>query len=197
MGICREFYYELNQGELRLCPNQEKVGNCLARVVDVLWGALQCEGQDSLAKTDLVERICMAGGPSRKTLENTLSTATRAKHPEVCRAGRGRYKLAPRIVDSLKGCIVNGKEQGKNLGRESDLSSSRQVPMGSSGMTEKFPVGINGKSPERSPGLRSGQVPSRVACTPFTEVLIPGLELVELRRPPVTTVGSAWDAEPA
>ncbi len=197
MGICREFYYELNQGELRLCPNQEKVGNCLARVVDVLWGALRCEGQDSLAKTDLVERICMAGGPSRKTLENTLSTATRAKHPEVCRAGRGRYKLAPRIVESLKGCILDGKEQGQNVVRDSDLSSSRQVPMGSSGKTEKFPVGINGKSSERSAGLRSGQVPSRVACTPFTEALIPGLELVELRRPPVTPVGSAWDAEPA
>jgi hypothetical protein len=113
MGICREFYYELNQGELRLCPNQEKVGNCLGRVVDVLWGALQCEGQDSLAKAELVERICMAGGASRKTLENTLSTATRAKHPEVCRAGRGRYKLAPRVADALKGCTVNGKEQAK------------------------------------------------------------------------------------
>jgi hypothetical protein len=193
MGATREFYYELNQGELRLCPNQEKVGNCLARVVDVLWGALQCEGQDSLAKTDLVERICMAGGPSRKTLENTLSTATRGKHPEVCRAGRGRYKLAPRIVDSLKGCILNGKEQGQNVVRDSDLSSSRQVPGGKFWEDEKFPVGINGKSPERSAGLRSGQVPSQRACTPFKEVAFSGLELVELKREPVTA-GSGADA---
>ncbi len=31
----------------------------------------------------------------------------------------------------------------------------------------------------------------------YQAVAIPGLELVELRRPPATTVGSAWDAEPA
>jgi hypothetical protein len=192
MGTCREFYYELNQGELRLCPNQEKVGNCLDRVVDVLWGALQCEGQDSLAKTELVKRICMAGGPSRKTLENTLSTATRAKHPEVCRAGRGRYKLAPRIVDALKGCILNGKEHGQNVVRDSDLSSSRQVPMGSSRKTEKFPVGINGKSPNPSCGLTFTHVPSRVTCTPYEAVPIPGMELVELVRVP--PAGSGADA---
>ena len=59
MGPTRDFYYELNQGELRLCPNQEKVGNCLERVVDVLWGALRCErrpgftGQDRPCGTDL------------------------------------------------------------------------------------------------------------------------------------------------
>jgi hypothetical protein len=197
MGPTREFYYELNQGELKLCPNQEKVGNCLARVVDVLMGALQLEGHQSLSKADLQDRICMAGGPSRKTLDNTLSTATRAKHPEVCRAGRGRYRLAPRIADSLKGCIVNGKEQGQNPVIERDLSSSRQVPMGTSGKSENFPVGINGKSPNCSAGLRSDQVPSRNACTPYQEVAIPGMELVALRRTPAALVGSAWDAEPA
>ena len=31
----------------------------------------------------------------------------------------------------------------------------------------------------------------------YQAVAIPGLELVELRRPPATAVGSAWDAEPA
>jgi len=191
MGICREFYYELNNGELNLCPNQEKVGNCLARVVDELWGALQCEGQQTLAKTDLVERICMAGGPSRKTLENTLSTATRAKHPEVCRAGRGRYKLAPRIVDSLKGCIVNGKEQGKNPVRESDFSSSRQVPMGTARDRMFFPWENNGKSAEPLPGHPSEQIPSHSACTPIKGQRIPGLEIVELHR---ASNGSGFDA---
>ena len=193
MGIDRDFYYELNQGELKLCPNQEKVGNCLARVVDVLWGAWQCEGQDSLAKADLVERICMAGGPSRKTLENTLSTATRAKHPEVCRAGRGRYKLAPRIADSLKVCMVNGKEQGKTQAREGDLSTSRQIPMGSSGKSEKFPVGNDGKSANSSPSVPSEQIPSQAACTPYRESHIPGLQLVEITPP--SRMGSAWDSE--
>ena len=185
MGTTREFYYELNQGDLKLCPNQEKVGNCLDRVVDVLMGAWQLEGQQSLSRADLQERICMAGGPSRKTLDNTLTTATRAKHPEVCRASRGRYRLAPRIADSLKGCILNGKEQGQNPVIERDLSSSRQVPMGTSGKSENFPVGINGKLPNPSAGLRSGHVPSRNACTPYQEVAIPGMELVELKRAPV------------
>jgi hypothetical protein len=183
MGPTREFYYELNQGELKLCPNQEKVSNCLARVVDVLMGAWQLEGQQSLAKADLVERICMAGGPSRKTLENTLSSATRAKHPEVCRAGRGRYKLAPRIADALKGCLLNGKEEDPIPVTDSDFSSSRQVPMGTSGKSENFPVGSNGKSPEPNEGRPSGQVPSQNGCTPFKEVAIPGMELVELIRP--------------
>jgi len=36
-----------------------------------------------------------------------------------------------------------------------------------------------------------GDIPAR------GQVLIPGLELMELKRAPVTTVGSAWDAEPA
>lgn len=192
MGPTREFFYELSQGELRLCPNQEKVGNCLERVVDVLWGALRCEGQDSLAKTDLVERICMTGGPSRKTLDNTLTTATRAKHPEICRAGRGRYKLAPRVADALKGCLLNGKEEGQNPVLDSDISSSRQVPMGSSGSSQKFPRENVGKLPNGCQGRRSGHVPSRNAYTSIREITTDGLELVELIRPPVPT-GSSWD----
>ena len=189
MGACREFYYELNHGELKLCPNQEQVGNCLSRVVDVLLDAWRLEGQKSLAKSDLVERICMHGGPSRKTLDNTLTTATRAKHPMVCRAARGRYKLAPRLADPLKGCILNGKEEGQNLVRDRDLSTSRQVPMGSSGKTEKFPVGINGKSPDRSPGLAFTHVPSQSTCTPYEVAALPGLEPRDPR-----FEGSGWDA---
>jgi len=192
MGPTRDFYYELNQGELRLCPNQEKVGNCLERVVDVLWGALRCEGQDSLAKTDLVERICMTGGPSRKTLDNTLTTATRAKHPEICRAGRGRYKLAPRIADSLKGCLFNGKEEGKKQVRDSDLLTSRQVPMGTSVNSKNFPWEKDGKLPNACQVKRSGHLPSRNVCTSIREIATDGLGLVELIRQPVPT-GSSWD----
>ena len=195
MGICREFYYELNQGELKLSPNQERVGNCLARVVDVLMGAMQLEGQASLTKAELTERICMTGGPSRKTLDNTLTTATRAKHPEVCRAGRGRYKLAPRIAEALKGCILNGKEEGQNPVLDSDLSSSRQIPMGSSGSSQKFPRENVGKLPNACQSKRSGHVPSRNACASIREIATDGLELVELVRPaaPAPPTGSAWD----
>jgi len=194
MGPTREFHYELNQGELRLCPNQERVGNCLARVVDVLMGAMQLEGLASLTKAELVERICMAGGPSRKTLDNSLTTATRAKHPEVCRAGRGNYKLAPRIAESLKGCLLNGKEEGQKPVVDSDLSSSRQVPMGSSGSSQKFPREYVGKLPNACQGKRSGHVPSRNACTSIREIATDDLELVEVIRPPVPT-GSSWDTE--
>ena len=193
MGICREFYYELNQGQLQLSPNQEKVGNCLARVVDVLMGAWQLQGQESLAKADLVERICNHGGPSRKTLENSLSTATRAKHPEICRAGRGRYKLAPRIADSLKGCILNGKEEGQIAVVESDHLTTRQVPMGSSLEPGNFPAGSNGKSPECSDANRSTHVPSQSECTPYGEGIIPGLDLAGMKTTLPGSVGSSWD----
>ena len=180
MGPTREFFYELNHGQLNLCQNQEKVGNCLARVVDVLMGAWQLQGEESLAKADLVERICNHGGPSRKTLENTLSAATRAKHPEICRAGRGRYKLAPRMADALKGCILNGKEEGQIPVVDSDLLTTRQVPMGSSCELANFPMGSNGKSPERSDTNRSNHVPSQSACTPFTDAVVTGLDLAEV-----------------
>jgi len=69
--------------------------------------------------------------------------------------------------------------------------------MGTSGKSENFPVGINGKSSNPSHGMESGQVPSHFACTPYQEVAIPGMELVELKRPPAATVGSAWDTQPA
>jgi len=101
------------------------------------------------------------------------------------------------MADALKGCLLNGKEEGQTPVIERDLSSSRQVPMGTSGKSENFPVGINGKSSNPSHGVESGQVPSHFACTPYQEVAIPGLELVERKRTPAAAVGSAWDAEPA
>lgn len=190
MGPCREFFYELKHGELALCPNQEQVGNCLTRVIEVLKGAWQLKGEQSLAKADLIERICMAGGPSRKTLENTLSTATRAKHPQICNAGRGRYKLAPRISDSLRGCTVNGKEQSQNPVPDKDLSSSRQLPVGSSDSPNKFPREKVGNSPSPSHHKRSGEIPSRSTCTPYGQLpfTMSDVKLVELPTP-----GSGWD----
>jgi len=194
MGPTREFYYELSQGELRLCPNQDKVGNCLDRVVEVLTGAWQMQGQASLSKADLVERICMTGGPSRKTLDNTLSAATRAKHPQVCRVAtkRGHYKLAPRLLDSLKGHTFNGKEQGQNPVGDIDPASSRQVPVGSSRSPQKFPREEAGKTEKVSCSNGAGRVPSRSLSTsngaPLLNFL--NIELVELPAP----VGSGADA---
>lgn len=109
IGPTRDFSYELKDGELLLCANEEVLGNCLARIVDVLAGALQLEGKQSLSRSELMQRICRHGGPSQKTLDNTLSNSVRSKHPEVCRVGRGHYKLAPRIAKALEGCMTNGK----------------------------------------------------------------------------------------
>ena len=134
----------------------------------------------------------MTGGPSRKTLDNTLTTATRAKHPEICRAGRGRYKLAPRIADSLKGCLLNGKEEGKKQVRDSDLLTSRQVPMGTSVNSKNFPREKDGKLPNACQVKRSAYLPSQNACTSIREITSDGLGLVELIRQPVPT-GSSWD----
>jgi hypothetical protein len=129
MGGTREFFYEANLGVLQLCQFQEKVGNCLDRVVDVLKDAWRLEGETSLSKSDLAERICRTPGPSRKTLANTLVTATRAKHPVITRAARGRYALAPRVKDTLlKGCISKREVLAENDCYEWDFLSSRQVP---------------------------------------------------------------------
>ncbi len=103
MGPTRDFYYHLDEGCLKVCPNQELVGNCFDRVLSVLSSAFNLEGKDSLSKKELVERICADGLPTRKTLENTLSSATRGRHPQIQRCGRGRYKLAPRVIDALIG----------------------------------------------------------------------------------------------
>lgn len=195
MGSGRQFYYQLNNGVLELCPNQEVVGNCLAQVVDALTKAWEQEGLESLAKADLEARVCLFGGPSRKTLANTLTTATRAKRPEVCRVAgkRGHYKLAPRVLDLLKGCIVNGKEEGKNPVPDCDLSSSRQVPEGTSGTSTPSPHEFPGKKVGNlSDPLRckaSEQVPSRDACTPKEKPPQRGLMTVQS-----SLIGSGADA---
>jgi hypothetical protein len=190
MGPGRQFLYQLNNGTLELCPDQEKVGNCLALVVDALSHAWQAQGMESLSRADLKQRICIPGGPSPKTLDNTLSTATRAKHPEICKvsAKRAHYKLAPRISGALRGCIVNGKEQGRNPFPDYVLSSSRQVPEGTLGSSQEFPGKNHGNSPHRSGSKGSGHVPSRKAFTPYSSAS--EVRLVEVPPP----VGSGADA---
>jgi len=167
MGPCREFDYQLKDGFLELCPHQQVVGNCLAHVVEALSNAWTLQQKDSLYRTELIERICLAGGPSRSTLDNTLSTATKAKHPEICRAGRGRYKLAPRVLELLKGRIANGKEQAKTPFPDRDLSISRQVPIGKSGTSRDFPGKNDGKSVDPFSGNRSDPISSHRPCAPM------------------------------
>ena len=204
MGTSRDFYYELDQGELKLCPNQEKVGNCLDRVVDVLKGALQLQEETSLSKSDLIERICKWHGPSKKTLDNTLASATRAKHPVITRAGRGRYALAPRVKDTLlKGCISKREVLAENDCYNRDFLSSRQVPDDENREVQqdtettapppaevpKFPTRKSvGKSPEGSHSNGSGQI------LPDLHAPLLGIQANVRCDAPAPAVGSGADA---
>ena len=204
MGGTRDFIYELNLGVLQLCQFQEKVGNCLDRVVDVLKGAWQLQGEASLSKSDLAERICRTLGPSRKTLDNTLASATRAKHPVITRAGRGRYALAPRVKDTLlKGCISKREVLAENNCYDWDFLSSRQVPDDENREVQqdtkttapppaevpKFPTGKSvGKSPETSHSRGSGQT------LPDLHAPLLGIQANSCCDAPAPAVGSGADA---
>jgi hypothetical protein len=174
MGPTREFFYQLSNGTLAICPEQEVVGNCLAQVVEALTNALRLQGLESLSRSELQERICMVGRPSTKTLDNTLSTATRAKHPEVCRVAgkRGHYKLAPRVASLLKGRTGNGKEQDQTSLPDCVSGSSRHVPAGTQGEAVsspgKFPGKNAGNSSDPLPDVGSEQFSSLLPCTPIT-----------------------------
>ena len=129
MGPERSFYYQLHNGRLELSPQQESVGNCHRQVVQVLADAIKQDGVTSLKKDEIKKRVCKPGGPTLKTLENTLSSATRAKNPEICREGYGRYKLAPR-VQALYRSIEDREETTEKQVIPIDLLPSRYLPDG-------------------------------------------------------------------
>ena len=176
MGPERSFYYQLHNGRLELSPQQESVGNCLSQVVQVLAEAIKQDGVTSLKKDEIKSRVCKPGGPTLKTLENTLSSATRAKNPEICREGYGRYKLAPRVL-ALYRSIEDREETAEKQVIPIDLLPSRYLPDGKvsqlPGTSEQrtratgqrlpaFPETshreVNGNMPDPSEGGRSEQI---------------------------------------
>jgi hypothetical protein len=193
MGPTREFFYHLSNGTLEICADQEVVGNCLAQVVDALTKAWHGQGKESLSKSELSGLICVAGGPSTKTLDNTLCSATRARNPEICKVSgkRGHYKLAPRVASALKGCMGNGKEQGEKPVSDNDLGTSRHFPAGNSAASGpepvKFPGEIAGNSSDPRRGVGSESFPSLLPLTPH-------LATGEIR-PPMGSGADAFDAE--
>ena len=183
IGTYREISYQLEDGTLQLCTGAEKISNCMDRIIKILSDAFTLHGDEVLSKRDLVERICHHGGPSRKSLENSLCTETRSKHPRIVRKGYGRYALAPRLLDDLKS--VNEKREVflENAVIERGLESSLQVPMGTSQeLGSKFPEGFDGNIPDRSCANGSDQITSRHPFTEYEQIATPGLELIELRR---------------
>ncbi|MCX5960354.1 MAG: AAA family ATPase [Cyanobacteria bacterium] len=189
MGTGREFQFELDEGTGRpaLIPAAAKtvVQDARAGIVDELWRAWQ-EGQRSLSRRELIDAMRDQHSYSSKTTDNNLSRMVRARHPEVCRLSipRGHYKLAPRVVEVLAAAaaqtdtplitsLLQGKEQGKNPVRESDLVTSREVPEGTRreptdepAQASEFPRENLGNCPPASDRNGSGPVPSREVFTP-------------------------------
>ena len=183
IGNYREISYQLRDGTLQLCTGTEKISNCMDRIIKILSDAFMLHGNEVLSKRDLVERICRHGGPSRKSLENSLCTETRSKHPRIVRKGYGRYALAPRLLDDLKSVNKQREVFLENVVIERGLQSSLQVPMGTSQeLDPKFPQEFDGNFSDRSYTNGSDQIPPQHPFTEYEKIATPGLELIELRR---------------
>lgn len=103
-------------------------------------------GEEDMKKSELISAICKRGGPAEKTLNNTLTEATKGRSPQICRSGFGKYKLAPRVLDLLKSVHTNQEELPEKEVISMDLVCSREIPSGSSSPptrshceAEKFP----------------------------------------------------------
>ncbi len=118
LGSNREFLYQFADGDLSAMHGQITHGNCLVQLVEAM--------SDQYLRTELklwtkreLHDVCQGKGLAAKTVDNTLSTAVKAKNPEICRRGRGKYQLAPRILDTLK------KARSESGGTSSNSSSEK------------------------------------------------------------------------
>ena len=181
----REFYFEEDSGVLKLRDNQQVFPNCTAQLVNVLRDYF-LHGQEEVSKGELVSSV----ETSAKTVENCLAKAVAAKHPEICRVRRGKYKLAPRIQESLKSVRVDREKVSKNSLSDCVSSSPRQTPIGGLGVSENPPRGNVGRSLEPSAcnGLK-GSSPHQGELS-IEEIPINGCSLREIR-----CFGSGHDVE--
>ena len=154
IGAERRFYYQLNNGLIELCPNQEVIGNCLDQVIETLTNAWKNNGVAIMKKQEIISILCKRGGPSKKTVENTLSNAIGKRSSQICRAGWGKYKLAPSVLDLLKSVHTNQEKLPEKVVISEVLVCSRELPSGSLSSStrshckaEKFPMEIDGNTP--------------------------------------------------
>lgn len=199
LGPLREFRYQLSDGEPVLCEGEETFGNCHDLLVEVLKRAY-ANGEEELRRKELITRVQLLAKVAEKTIDNALVAANRAKHPEICRARHGSYKLAPRIAQSLKGSISNGKEFDQNPVPDFSLSISRPFPVGKFGTSEtpgqelpaNFPAGEDGKSISASHTNGSREIPPDTHGLPnqdrHSRPLVPG-DRVQVR-----TVSGSWNS---
>ena len=128
LGITREFLYSFADGELAVLHGQTTHGNCLIELVEFMSEGFLRNEQRFWKTRDLYE-ACKQH--SAKTVANTLTTATKAKHPEICRKGRGTYALAPRILETLIKARSQSGGSSSNPSPEqasSDFPSTSQPP---------------------------------------------------------------------
>ena len=185
LGRCREFYFEEDSGDLKLRDNQQVFPNCTAAIVEVLMTCFM-EGQEEVSKGQIVTSV----EHSTKTVENCLAKAVAAKHPEICRVRRGKYKLAPRIQEALKGgCVDRGEFLNISLS-DCVLSSPRQTPIGGSGVQRNPLVGNVGGLLETNGSNGSEAITPHGGKYLIEELPLEGSELVELKR-----IGSGYDVE--
>ena len=133
VGQERSFPFGQEDGRLVLLDGAKPTSKCSDQIVEALRDAY-LQGENWLHKSELRKRVCVPGGPSTKTLDNTLSTDSRSQHPPFTpvRSRRGCYRLADRLKPALNAHTFNGKEEGQNPDQYMDLSFSRQVPRGNS-----------------------------------------------------------------
>ena len=185
IGRCREFYFEEDSGDLKLRAKQEVFPNCTAQLVDVLMGCF-FEGQEEVSKGQLVASVDY----SAKTVENCLAKAVAAKHPEICRVRRGKYKLAPRIQEALKSVQVDQGEVSEKPLSDCVVSSPRQTPIGGSEDSENPLRGNVGGSPGPNGCNGSGASSPLQGDLSYMEVPVEDCSLVEL-----VSFGSGHDVE--
>ena len=166
VGQERCFNYGLKDGQLCLISGEKPVGDCQELIVQALSRAFE-QGRGHLLKSELREQICQEGGPSLKTLDNTLSKGVKAKHPEFTRVDNriGCYRLAGRRRDALKAQMVGGKEQQQNPVTAMEHASSLPIPTGSQRETREFPREEVGNRADTSADKGSGLIDSRREST--------------------------------
>ncbi len=155
LGRCREFYFEEDSGDIKLRANQQVFPNCTAAIVEVLMACFR-DGQEEVSRGQIVASVDATG----KTVDNYLSKVVKAKHPEICRRNRGKYKLAPRLQEALKSVRVDREEV---LETPFSLTVLFQLPV-------KFPMGTPGVL-SSSLGKTSGSHRMLVAAMDLVQVL--------------------------
>jgi len=132
VGQERSFNFGLEDGRLVLMDGAKPTGKCSDQIVKALQDAY-LQGEHWLNKTELRKRVCVTGGPSSKTLDNTLSTDSKSQHPPFrpVPKHRGCYRLADRLKPALTAHTLDGKKNGQNQDQQLDMTTSRQVPTGS------------------------------------------------------------------